>query len=148
MISWEAEMKTILLVEDDPDVLSYLKDTITFFGYTVIAKPDAESALSAIRKGAALDLVVTDYTLPGMDGVTFLRRLRSLAPSVPVVVLSGNDSIESYLRSLNLNNFDYVFKPVRSTELRTIMKAALEKDIRSKSAIHAHEPSSADKTSE
>ncbi len=122
-------MKTILLVDDDRDVLNYLQDTLTFFGYNVIAEPDAGPALSVIRKGVAVDLVVTDYTMPGMDGLTFLTQVRSLAPSVPVVVLSGNDSIESHLRSLDLDGFDYVFKPVRLAELSGIVKAALERTI-------------------
>ena len=122
-------MKTILLVDDDPDVLSYLEDTLSFFGYNVVAKTDAEPALSVIRQGTAIDLVVTDYTMPGMDGVTFLTEVRNLVPSVPVVVLSGNDSIESHLRSLNLDSFDYLFKPFRSNELRSVVKGALDKEV-------------------
>ncbi len=122
-------MKTILLVEDDRDVLNYLQDTLTFFGYNVIAEPDAGPALSVIRNGAAVDLVVTDYTMPGMDGLAFLTQVRSLVPSVPVVVLSGNDSIESHLRSLDMDGFDYIFKPVRLAELSGIVKAALERPI-------------------
>jgi DNA-binding response OmpR family regulator len=122
-------MKTILLVDDDPDVLSYLEDTLAFFGYNVVAKTDAEPALSVIRQGTAIDLVVTDYTMPGMDGVTFLTEVRNLVPSVPVVVLSGNDSIESHLRSLNLDSLDYLFKPFRSNELRSVVKGALDKEV-------------------
>jgi len=119
-------MKTILLVDDERDVLSYLEDTLEFFGYKVIAKSDAEPALDVMRQGVAVDLVVTDYMMPGMDGVTFLTEVRRLAPTIPVIVLSGNEAIESHLRSLNLDGFDYLFKPVRSAELHSSVKAALE----------------------
>ncbi len=132
-------MKTILLVDDDLDVLSYLKDALTSFGYNVIAKPDAEPALSDIRKGVAVDLVIADYTMPGMDGLTFLTRMRSLVPLAPMIVLSGNDSIESHLKSLNLDGFDYFFKPIQSAELRSIVKAALEREIRPSSDPHKAE---------
>lgn len=122
-------MKTILLVDDDVDVLRYLQETLTLMGYKVIAKLDAGPALFVISEGHPVDLVITDYTMPGMDGVTFLTQVRNLAPTVPVVVLSGNDSIESHLRSLALDGFDYIFKPVRTAELSGIVKAALERAI-------------------
>ncbi len=121
-------MKTILVVDDDPDVTSYVKDFLIHFGYSVIARQDPASALSVIREGGTVDLVVTDYSMPGMDGVTFLTQLRTLLPGTPVVLFSGNDSIESHLRSLNLGDFDYIFKPVRAMELRSTVKAALERN--------------------
>jgi len=126
---YEAAVKTILLVDDDCDVLSCLEDALISSGYNVIAQPHAEPALAVLKQGIVIDIVVTDYTMPGMHGGTFLKEVRRLVPSVPMVVLSGNDSIESHLRSLNLNGFDYLFKPIRSVELLGVVKAALDRDI-------------------
>jgi DNA-binding NtrC family response regulator len=120
-------MKTILLVDDDRDVLSYLEDTLSMLGYYVIPKPDAASALSIIREGTKIDLVVTDYRMPGMDGHEFFTQLKQALPSVPVIIITGHSSVETYLKSLSLGLSDYVSKPVEPKELDRIVKAALRR---------------------
>lgn len=118
-------MYTILLVEDDSDVLHTLEATLAQAGNRVIAVSDATAALSLINGGTTADLVVTDYKLPGMDGMELLSELRKLAPSLPVVVLTGYSSVESYLKFINLGAFEYINKPVLSRELKRIVRAAL-----------------------
>jgi len=120
-------MKTILLVDDDRDVLSYLEDTLTTLGYRVIPKPDAVSALSVIQDGTKIDLVVTDYRMPGMDGHEFFNAIKQALPSLPVIILTGHGSVETYLKSLSLGLSDYVSKPVEPRELDRIVKAALRR---------------------
>ena len=127
ILGWVIIMKTILLVDDDQDVLSYLEDTLATLGYHVIPKPDAASALTAIRDGAKIDLVVTDYRMPGMDGHEFFTALKQALPSVPVIILTGHGSVETYLKSLSLGLSDYVSKPVEPKELDRIVKAALRR---------------------
>ena len=120
-------MKTILLVDDDRDILSYLEDSLRTFGYDVIPKPDAQSALAAIREGANVDLVVTDYSMPGMDGHEFFTVLKRVLPSVPVIILTGYGSVETYLKSLSLGVCEFVCKPIKPKELDRIVKAALDR---------------------
>lgn len=120
-------MKTILLVDDDRDILSYLEDTLTTFGYQVIPKLDAVSALAVIREGTRVDLVVTDYRMPGMDGHEFFTALKQAVPTMPVIILTGHGSVETYLKSLSLGLYDYVSKPVEPKELERIVKAALRR---------------------
>jgi len=120
-------MKTILLVDDDHDVLSCLEDSLSALGYNVIAKPDAESAMAVIREGAKVDLVVTDYAMPGMDGHEFFSVLKRILPSVPVIILTGYGSVETYLKSLSLGVCEFVCKPIEAKELDRIVKAALDK---------------------
>ena len=120
-------MKTILLVDDDRDILSYLEDSLRTFGYNVISKPDAQSALAVIREGANVDLVVTDYSMPGMDGHEFFIVLKRVLPSVPVIILTGYGSVETYLKSLSIGVCEFVCKPIGAKELDRIVKAALDR---------------------
>jgi DNA-binding NtrC family response regulator len=119
-------MKTLLLVDDELDNLRSLGEILNRFGFQVIAKPDAQSALTTIREGASVDLVITDYRMPGMDGMEFLILLKRSLPTVPVVVLTAYGAVETYLKSLSLGVFEYVNKPVKAKELGRIVKAALE----------------------
>ena len=123
-------MKTILLVDDDRDVLSYLEDALSTLGYNVIPKPDARSALAVIQEGVKVDLVVTDYTMPGMGSHEYFTALKQSMPSVPIIILTGYNSgnIEKNLLSIGL--FEYVSKPVDSRDLDRIVKAALERSKR------------------
>jgi CheY-like chemotaxis protein len=119
-------MKTLLLVDDELENLRSLGEILNRFGYTVIAKPDAPSALAAVREGAHVDLVITDYRMPGMDGLEFIIQLKQMLPDVPVIMLTAYGAVETYLKSLSLGVFEYVNKPVRAKELGGIVKAALE----------------------
>jgi len=120
-------MKTILLVDDDRDILSCLEDSLSALGYNVIPKSDAESAMAIIREGAKVDLVLTDYSMPGMDGHEFFSVLKRILPSVPVIILTGYGSVETYLKSLSLGVCEFVCKPIEAKELDRIVKAALDR---------------------
>ena len=120
-------MKTILLVDDDRDILSCLEDSLSALGYNVIPKSDAESAMAIIREGAKVDLVLTDYSMPGMDGHEFFSVLKRVLPSVPVIILTGYGSVETYLKSLSLGVCEFVCKPIEAKELDRIVKAVLDR---------------------
>ncbi len=120
-------MKTILLVDDEIHLLGVLKNILKKIGYKVAARTDAESALSVIREGTNVDLVITDYRLPGMDGIEFISVLKQVLPSVPVIVLTGYGSVEVYLKSLSLGVFEYLNKPVKAKELDRALKSAFER---------------------
>ena len=119
-------MKTLLLVDDEPDLLKTLTDILETSGYMIISKPDASSALAVIREGAQIDLVITDLHMPGMSGDELIAILRQILPAVPIILLTGYGSIEVYLKSMSSGVFEYVNKPVHANELRRIVKTALE----------------------
>lgn len=118
-------MKTILLVDDELEILKSLGEILTRFGYQVIAKQAAQEALASVKDGANIDLVITDYRMPGMDGLEFLNALRQMDPSVPVIMLTAYGAVESYLKSLSLGVFEYVNKPIKAKDLGRIVQAAI-----------------------
>lgn len=120
-------MKTILLVDDEVHMLDLVGETLRSFGYKVIPQPDAESALSVIRQGTGIDLVITDYRMPGMDGVEFLKIVRTTSPSVPIIMLTAYSSVETYLKTISLGAFEYLNKPYTEKELYHIVKSALQR---------------------
>jgi DNA-binding NtrC family response regulator len=94
------------------------------FGYLVVLKSTAESALSLIREGLNVDLVITDYRMPGMNGVEFVREFRGILPSVPILMLSGDITVEL---EPSLGVYGLINEPLAGKELDHIVKAALNR---------------------
>jgi CheY-like chemotaxis protein len=117
-------MKTILLVDDEPAILTVLELLLNKFGYIVIPKSSAASALFLIREGVNVDLVITDYRMPGMNGVEFIRVLRRILPSVPVLILTGDITVEI---EPSLGVFECINKPVLGKELHRIVRSAFDR---------------------
>ncbi len=115
----------VLIVDDEPELLEVLRETLVTAGYCVITMPDAESALEFVRGGTPVDLVITDNMLPGMKGEQLIDRLRTLVPSLPVIMLTAYGSVGSYIDTMTKGVFEYVIKPVQARELRMIVKAGL-----------------------
>ncbi len=134
-------MRTILLVDDEPEILKSLGEILNRFGYAVIARTEARDALSVVRDGTKIDLVITDYRMPGMDGLEFLNALRQMDASVPVIVLTAYGAVESYLKSLSLGVFEYINKPIKAKELGRIVQAAIDSSERNRPSVDVSENS-------
>ncbi|HWR72273.1 MAG TPA: response regulator [Nitrospirota bacterium] len=117
--------KTILLIDDEPEVLEVLADILSTAGYTVVPRGNAESSLKAIKGGTKIDLVITDLVMPGMDGSALAEVIRKTLPDVPVILLTGHGSVESYIKTRSSGVFEYINKPVQSRELCRIVQAAI-----------------------
>jgi CheY-like chemotaxis protein len=117
-------MKTILLVDDEPAILTVLELLLNKLGYIVIPKSNAASALFLIREGVNVDLVITDYRMPGMNGIEFIRVLRRILPSVPTLMLTGDITVEI---EPSLGVFECINKPVLGKELDRIVRSAFDR---------------------
>lgn len=118
--------RTILIVDDEAENRRIYAEILNDLGYRTIEKPDGESALSAIVAGDAVDLVIADYRMPGMNGLQFIESLRSRLPSVPMIMVTAYANVESYLQSFSLGVFEYMNKPFSKAEFIRIVKAALK----------------------
>ncbi len=119
-------IKTILVVDDESENRQIVSRQLSDLGYNVIDEPNGTSALSKIRQGAKIDLVITDERMPDMNGLELIEALRKAAPSLPVILVTAYGSIENYLRSSSLGVFEYINRPVGKMELRKIVKVALD----------------------
>ncbi|OGY08089.1 MAG: hypothetical protein A2782_03690 [Candidatus Blackburnbacteria bacterium RIFCSPHIGHO2_01_FULL_43_15b] len=114
----------LLLVEDDKDLQSSLKELFTAEGFFVKTASDGVEALKNINKGE-FDLLILDLGLPVMSGESVLMEVRKKYPELPVVVLTARDTTSDVIRGLNLGADDYVTKPFVADELIARAKARL-----------------------
>ena len=123
-----AAMATVLLVEDDPAVRQGLELALRRLGYSVQAAGDGEAALEGIRQ-AAVDVVVLDVMLPGLDGFEVCRRLRR-GSDVPVIMLTARGDDLDIVGGLEAGADDYVVKPVEPRVLDARIRAVMRRTAR------------------
>jgi DNA-binding response OmpR family regulator len=119
-------MRTILVVDDDPSVLQCLASILERFDHGVIRAETAKAALKVAAEGIAFDLAIVDIQLPGMNGLELVRALKHERPALPVIMLTGNGSLETYCAASTLGVDKYVLKPIRARELGQLVAEMLK----------------------
>lgn len=120
--------RVLLVVDDSPEALSMLNDSLTQAGFSVLVALDGLQALSICRK-IVPDLILMDAMMPKLNGFETCKKLREdpAFSSVPVIFMTGLDSDETMLSSFKAGAVDYVQKPFRMDELLERIKAHLMK---------------------
>ena len=119
-------MNTLLLVEDEPDLLASMATALELEGYRVLRAADGSAGLARARKHRP-DLVVCDIQMPGMDGVQLLAAMRrdpQLGPT-PFIFLTARGEREDLRRGMLSGADDYLIKPVPLTELLEAIRSRL-----------------------
>ena len=119
------KLKTVLVVDDEQENLRTYEEILHDMDYNVLLQPDGSAALALLSKDAAVDLIITDFRMPGMNGIEFITELKHCRPFVPVIMITAYGNIETYLHSISLGVFEYVHKPVKKEEFERIVKRAL-----------------------
>jgi two-component system alkaline phosphatase synthesis response regulator PhoP len=120
-------MPKILIVEDDPAVRDIVKIALEREGMTVEAVGDGETALKSFDPASsALDLVILDVMLPGIDGITVCQEIRR-SSDVPIVMLTARDGETNVVVGLAVGADDYVTKPISPAELVGRVRAHLRR---------------------
>jgi two-component system nitrogen regulation response regulator NtrX len=114
----------ILIVDDEPGVRSALSGVLRDEGYEVDSVDSGEACLERLTRGA-VDLIVLDVWLPGMDGLATLARLRERQIDAQVVLISGHGNIESAVRAIKMGAFDFVEKPLSLEKTVLVVRNAL-----------------------
>jgi DNA-binding response OmpR family regulator len=119
-------MGHILVVDDEPAIVTVVRERLEREGFTVRAVASGEEALAHMDADPA-DLVVLDVMLPGLDGFEVLRRLRGAGHTVPVIVLTARDEDVDKIVGLELGADDYLVKPFNPRELSARIRAVLRR---------------------
>ena len=125
-------MKKILIIDDNKLILKTLKATLSKAGYAIIEAEDGEAGLLLARSEHP-DLVITDYQMPGIDGLEVLSEIHKLKINLPVILLTGFGDIVLTIKSIQLGAFDYLEKPFSPVQLLSTIQHALNSVKRSNS---------------
>jgi len=118
-------MPTILIVEDEPKMRRLLELNLGEDGFSTLAAGDAETGLKLLRENA-VDLVVTDLKLPGMNGLEFLQAIKRQNATLPVVVMTAFGTVETAVEAMKAGASDYVLKPFSLSEMRMVIRKELD----------------------
>jgi len=115
----------ILIVDDDPDILTALHDLLEYDGFLVTEVSTCRDALEQVRT-VEFSAVLLDIGLPDGDGLTVLEIIQTSAPSLPVIVITAFTSQDYRVKSLSGGAFSYLTKPYNRDELRAVLRRAVD----------------------
>ena len=124
----------VLVVEDEPDLLSVVAQSLREAGYAVDTAVDGEDGLFK-AEGGQYDALVLDLMLPQLDGWAVLKALRSAGNSVPVLILTARDALPDRVRGLDCGADDYLTKPFELAELFARLRAVIRRSAGKPSSI-------------
>ncbi len=113
----------LLFIDDEQTFLKYLAKRLALDGFTVKTTFSGEEGVEAAAM-ERYDVAVVDLQMPGIDGIEVQKRLKSLQPNLPCIVLTGHGSVEKALESGKYNAFKFLSKPVDMDTLIETIKAA------------------------
>jgi DNA-binding NtrC family response regulator len=116
---------SILVIDDDPLLRQNLKELLDGDGFEVETAADGESALLRLKE-QSFDLVLTDLSLPDLEGTEILKYLVRHQPDCLCIIITGYGSVKNAVAHMRLGAFDYLGKPVDPQELRVVVARALE----------------------
>ena len=115
----------VLVVDDDPGVRESFR-LILEDHYDVVDVPDGAEALDVVR-ASAVDLVLLDIRLPGMDGIEVLERIKAIDEAIEVILVTAVKTVRTAVAAMKLGAFDYLTKPFEEDELLSLSRRALER---------------------
>jgi two-component system response regulator AtoC len=117
---------SILVVDDEPRMRTYLRTVLELDSYNVDMAESGDAALKRIQEGSHPDLVLLDLVMPGLDGMQTLAQLRQLEPSLGVIMLSCISEPRKVAQAVRLGARDYLAKPFKREELQAVVRQNLQ----------------------
>jgi DNA-binding NtrC family response regulator len=117
----------VLLVDDDEDVRETLAELLDDSGFRVLLAADATEALAILRQTDVIDVLVTDLTMPGDDGIVLIGQARAIRSDLPAILLTGYAEQMTSVTTIAGGNFHVLQKPVESGRLIRQLESLLAK---------------------
>ncbi len=127
----------ILVVDDEPEILEILSETLLGNGLICDTAPNGKDALDRLRTGR-YDLLITDVRLPDITGIDILKHVTAKYPLMPVILITGYASIENTKQALRLGAVDYIPKPFSTKAVLSAVEQALKASIYQVSGGKSH----------
>ncbi len=146
-VETDAQGARVLVVDDDRLIRVMTHDALSEEGFTVDMAASGADALEAIRLHGPYAVVITDLSMPEMDGLALMEKIKRAEPRTDVIILTGYASLESALQAMRLGAADYLRKPVEGPEIvygvkRTILRRRLlSENLSLRSSLQAFESS-------
>jgi len=118
-------MNTVLVVDDEKNIRSTLKDLLEDEGYFVYLAEDGEEALKLLEENS-VDVLLLDLWLPKIGGMEVLTRAKEISPDLQVIIISGHGTIDTAVRATKSGAFDFIEKPLSSERVLTVVGHAVK----------------------
>ncbi|NJD20564.1 MAG: sigma-54-dependent Fis family transcriptional regulator [Gemmatimonadetes bacterium] len=118
-------MATILCLDDEASAVLVLEDALQRAGHRTVGVHNVPAAMKVLARGG-VDLVISDYRMPGATGLEFLAQMEKEGLDVPLIMVTGYGSIEHAVAAIKAGAIDYITKPVRAQQLQLAVEQALE----------------------
>ncbi len=118
----------VLVVDDDEKILFAFKEVFKKDGYAYLTAWNGEEAVEQLRRGRP-DIIFMDITMPKLDGLEALKRIREVNKKIPVIVITGYGTMQTAIEAMKLGAFEYLTKPLDVAKIRAVAKKALASTI-------------------
>jgi DNA-binding NtrC family response regulator len=118
-------MARILCVDDEAGALEVLKETLRQAGHDPVGVRNVDAAMAVLARGE-VDLILSDYRMPGTSGLEFLQQIQESGLDVPLVMITGHASVNHAVTAMKAGAIDYLTKPIRAGQLELVVQQALE----------------------
>src|SRR2546428_2178820 len=119
--------RSSLVVDDDQNTRDYLAAFLTSSGFVVECLESGDDAIERLASGYSPSMILLDILLPGKDGIEVLSNLKTVYPSIPIVILSGIGQIKTVVEAMKMGASDYLTKPFEEEALELAIQNAIEK---------------------
>ncbi|MEW5818491.1 MAG: response regulator, partial [Spirochaetota bacterium] len=117
---------TILLVDDDPELIWILTEALTKEGYKVFSAEDGKTAIQQARNETP-DLILMDISMPDINGIELLGRIKAISKRIAVVMLSAHGEAKNVVNAMHAGADDFITKPFDNDELKITIGKVLER---------------------
>jgi len=126
----------LLLVDDEPDFKEIILKRLTRMGVQLSLADCCAAALETLES-QPIDVIIMDVSMPGLDGIQCLKKVKERWPLVEVIILTGHASVKSGIEGMQSGAFDYCLKPIDVLELLEKVELAAQKALVNKESAHS-----------